>query len=106
VIKDVLLQFLLLEMRVQQPKRHHFYDNNRPISLLLGHAHRSITYVDAAYCYRPSSVVCQSVGLSVTVVSPAKTAAPIEMPFGLRTRVGPDRPMGTGNFERERGVPL
>jgi len=22
-------------------------------------------------------------------VSPAKTAAPIEMPFGLRTRVGP-----------------
>jgi len=29
------------------------------------------------------------VGLSVTLVSPAKTAAPIEMPFGLRTRVGP-----------------
>ena len=24
---------------------------------------------------------------SVTLVSPAKTAAPIEMPFGLRTRV-------------------
>jgi len=30
-----------------------------------------------------------SVGLSVTVVSPAKTAQPIEMPFGLRNRVGP-----------------
>jgi len=30
-----------------------------------------------------------SVNLSDTVVSPAKTAAPIEMPFGLRTRVGP-----------------
>ena len=29
-----------------------------------------------------------SVGLSVTLVSPAKTAEPIEMPFGLRTRVG------------------
>jgi len=44
--------------------------------------HRSI---DAAYCYQPSSVVCWS----VTLVSPAKTAEPIEMPFGLRTRVGP-----------------
>jgi len=29
------------------------------------------------------------VGLSDTVVSPAKTAEPIGMPFGLRTRVGP-----------------
>jgi len=42
-------------------------------------------YVHATYCYRPSSVVCRS----VTVVSTAKTAEPIEMPFGLRTRVGP-----------------
>jgi len=41
-------------------------------------------------------------------VSPAKTAAPIEMPFGLRTPVGPrnhvldggpDTPMGRDNFE-------
>jgi len=47
--------------------------------------HRSTVYVDAAYCYRPSNVVCQS----VTVMSPAKTAEPIEMPFGLWTRVGP-----------------
>ena len=30
-----------------------------------------------------------SVGLSVTLVSPAKTAEPIEMPFGLWTVVGP-----------------
>jgi len=37
----------------------------------------------AACCYRPSGVVCLSVGLSVTVVSPAKTVEPIEMPFGL-----------------------
>ena len=37
--------------------------------------HRSTTtYVDAAYCYRLSSLVCQSLGLSVTVVSPAKMA--------------------------------
>jgi len=48
--------------------------------------HRGTTYVDAAYFYRPSSVVCQS----VTLVSPAKTAAPIELPFGLRTWVGPE----------------
>ena len=33
--------------------------------------------------------VVWSVGLSATLVSPAKTAAPIEVPFGLRTRVGP-----------------
>jgi len=30
-----------------------------------------------------------SVGLSITVVSPAKTAEPIEMQFGFRTLVGP-----------------
>ena len=53
------------------------------------HRGRPTMYVDAAYCYGPSSVVCLSVGPSVTVVSPAKTAQPIEMPFGLRTRVGP-----------------
>ena len=47
--------------------------------------HRSTTYVDAAYCCRPSSLGSRS----VTLASPANTAAPIEMPFGLRTRVGP-----------------
>jgi len=61
--------------------------------------------------YRPCLSVCQSVGLSVTLVSPAKPAAPIEMPFGLRTWVGPrnhvldgcpDFPLGMGNFEGER----
>ena len=55
--------------------------------------HRSTTYVDAAYCYRQSSVVCRSVCRSVcryvTPVSPAnaKTAEPIEMPFRLWTRL-------------------
>ena len=34
-------------------------------------------------------MVCLYVCLSVTLLSPAKSAAPIEMPFGLRTRVGP-----------------
>jgi len=62
--------------------------------------------------------VCLSVGRSVTlhVVSPAKLAQPIEMPFGLRTWVGPrnhildgspDPPIRMGNFEvGGRGVPL
>jgi len=56
-------------------------------------------------------VVCPS----VTLVSPAKTAGPIEMPFGLRTRVssrnhvldgGPDPPIGRGNFQQKRGRPI
>ena len=48
----------------------------------------SATYVDAAYCYQLSSMVCQS----VTVVTNAKTAAElIEMPFGLWTWVNPKK---------------
>jgi len=38
---------------------------------------------------RKNQPACRSVHLSVTLVSPAKMAAPIEMPFGLRTRAGP-----------------
>ena len=34
-------------------------------------------------------MVCRSVRLSVTIVSPAKTAEPIEMPFGIGTWAGP-----------------
>ena len=34
-------------------------------------------------------MVCLCVGLSVTIVSPAKTAKPIEVPLGLWTRVDP-----------------
>jgi len=57
--------------------------------------------------------VALSVCLSVTLVSPAKTAEPIEMPFGLRTQVGPGNhaldgvqiPMGRGTFEEE-GRPI
>jgi len=47
------------------------------------------TYVDAVYYYRPSRLVCPYVSRSVTLVSPAKTAKPIEMLFGLRNRLGP-----------------
>jgi len=61
----------------------------------------------------------RSVGLSVcrsvTLLSPAKTVAPIELPFGLRTWVGPgnhvldrgpDPPMGKGKFLGENGSPI
>ena len=53
-----------------------------------------------------------SVGLSVTLLSPAKKAAPIELRFGLRTWVGPenhvldggpDPPMGRGKLFGENG---
>jgi len=49
--------------------------------------HRGTTYLDAAYFYRPSSAGCPSVRRSLSrslmIVSPAKTAESIEMPFGL-----------------------
>jgi len=58
-----------------------------------------------------------SVCLCVTLVYPAKMTEPIEMPFGLRTWMGPgnhvldggpDPPweLGRDNFEGESGVPL
>jgi len=73
--------------------------------------HRSTTYVDAACCYRPSSVVCQSV---CHTSDPCKVAAPIEMPFGLRTRVGPGNhvfdgvqiPHGKRQFWGGKGHPI
>jgi len=59
--------------------------------------------------------VCLSVGLPVcllvcTLVSPAKTAESIEMPFGFRTREpcvrrGTRSPIGRGNFEGN-GCPI
>jgi len=60
------------------------------IKTTLFRLHRSNTYVNAAYCYRPSSVVCQS----VTVVIPAKTDEPIKMAFGIWTLVGPRKHQG------------
>jgi len=59
----------------------------RPLVII--RPHRSTAYVDAGYCYRPSIawsvglLVCLSVCRFVTVVSSAKTAEPIGMPFGL-----------------------
>jgi len=66
------------------------------INLYISALPRSTTYVDAADCYRPSSVVCQSLS----------TADEVEKPFGFRTLVGPGNhvldgvqiPMGRHNF--------
>jgi len=52
---------------------HHRYSAGRPcrwaladiLVVVIIRSHRSTTYVDAAYSYRPSSVVCRSVCLSV-----------------------------------------
>jgi len=47
--------------------------------------HRSVTYTDAAYYYRPNSVASRSVGFSVcrsvALVSPTEAAEPIEISF-------------------------
>ena len=51
--------------------------------------HCPIMCVDAVYCHQPSTMVCQSVGLCVTLVSPAKLAEPIEMQFGLCAQMVP-----------------
>jgi len=67
--------------------------------------HRSTTYVDATYSYRPSIAwsVGRSVFRSVTLVSPAKTAAPIKLPFGLRTWLGPGNHVLDGGSRSPEG---
>ena len=64
------------------------------------------SYVNAAYCYRPSSVVCRSVCLFVTLESPAKTAEPIEMSFGLWARMRPRNPVLDGSPQVLRDVAM
>jgi len=45
--------------------------------------------IDAAYCYLSVACsVCQSLGLTVTQMYPAKTAEPIEMLCGMWARMG------------------
>jgi len=62
----------------------------RPTGDLLNAAcyypHHSTAYVDAAYSYRLSSMLCESVYHDC---ERAKTAEPVEMLFGSWTRVGP-----------------
>jgi len=62
------------------------------VPLVIIRPHRSTTYVDAAYCYRPSSVVCSSICQSVCHSSePCRNgqAKPIEMPFEIEDFGGP-----------------
>jgi len=57
----------------------------------------------------PAVTVDLSFGLFATIVSPAKTAEPIEMLFGLWSRVGQRNDVSLrkmGNFEGGRGDPL
>jgi len=65
--------------------------------------HRSTTYVDAAYCYRPSNAVCRSV---CHTSGPCKNGCTDRDAVWLRTRVGPGNhvldgvqiPHGKGQF--------
>jgi len=76
------------------------------VALLFGCIAVLCTYMQPIVTNRVAKSVSRSVCLSVTVVSPAKAAEPIEMPFGLRTPVGPRNcvrpgstsPHGRGNF--------
>jgi len=82
--------------------------------LFIFRPHRSTTYVDAAYCYRPSSVVCRSVCLSVfTLLSHVsltdQDAIWTEDSGGPREpfiRWGSRSPMGRGNFFGVKGRPI
>ena len=52
-------------------------------------------------------IVKDGVAWFVTVVSPAKTAEPIEMPSGLRTWLGPrDHVLDGGSVRGENGRPI
>ena len=77
-------------------------------SVIIVRPHRNTTHIDAGYCYRQSCVICLSVGRSVchTVVSPAKNAEPIEMPFGLWTRMDPRNHVLDGGSEVVRDVAM
>jgi len=48
------------------------------------------------------SIVTERVAWSVTLVSPAKMAEPIEMQFGLKTRVGPGNHVLDGGSDPPR----
>ena len=50
--------------------------------------------------------VARSVGLSVTLVSSAKTVEPIEMPFGLWARMDPRNYVLDGSPEVQRDVAM
>jgi len=74
--------------------------------------HRSTAYIYAAYCYRPSSMVCLSVCHSSDPCKNGWTdwvAVWVEDSGGPKEpciRWGSDLPMGRGNFEGVKGRPI
>jgi len=74
--------------------------------------HRSSTYVDTAYCYKPSSVVCRTVchtskpGKNGCTDRDAVWVEDSDGPKESRIRWGPDPPHGRGNFEAGKGHPI
>jgi len=95
-------------------------DHNSGKTRLIFRPHRSTTYVDAAYSYRPTSVVCRSVCLSVChsvchTSEPCKNGCTDRAAFWVedlggsgkpRIRWGPDPPWEGANFWGRMGVPL
>ena len=82
-----LVQYTILTLSVCQQRI-------RTVEVVIIRPHRSTTYVDAAYCCRPSSVVCVSVGLSVGpsvchINEPCELAEAIDMLF-VRAKDMPD----------------
>ena len=62
-LSDVNCNWYAVILRAVQEELQIFYNRQRKHQLYF-RPHRSTTYIDAAYCYRPSSVVCRSVCLS------------------------------------------
>ena len=93
---------------------------SRPLSLIrhtlcfsaIIRLHRSTTYIDAAYFYRPSSVVCRSV---CHTSEPCKNGCTDRAAVWVEDlggpgepciRLGPDPPMRRGKFLGENGRPI
>jgi len=85
---------------------------NALIIIITGRPHRSSTYVDAAYCYWPSSVVSRSV---CHTREPCKNGCTNQDAVWVEDlggsgepciRWGSRSPIGRGNSEGVRGVPL
>ena len=77
-----MLSLLLLSLITASVLSSHLLGCSPEGKVMIIRPHRSIMYVVAVYCYRWSSVVCWP----VMIMSPAQTAEPIDMPFGLWTR--------------------
>jgi len=114
-VQFLLLAFLLSQLTSQNTNLSPQLTRQEHVSFCTSHAllHciACTTYVDAVYCYRPSSVVCRLVGLSVCHTSePCKNswsnrdAIWVEDSGGPRepcTRLRSRSPIGSGNFEEE-----